>query len=368
MPQNKLLTEVSIIRPLIIFLLVVYHSLCLYTGGWKPPQGVEPNAAYWWLGHLISGFRIETIAFVGGYVFSYQCLELGRRQAFLPFAWKKVKRLILPCVVFGTAYYLLYRYNPARSHWDTALWRIFNGEGHLWFLPMLFWCFLLTWLLDQGLHAIRRRRPALFEPAGWALLGLLALFTLVRLQGLRLGLTRVPHFWFYFYAGYWVRHLARQRGKLPSRALIATLAAAYLLLLLVRLQACNLQLPGVPWQCPRALRGWSPTALRLLMLGHTSTGILALYLAALRLCGGIGSQRQPGPRLRWASRVCYGTYVFHMFFMQWLYFYTPLPALTAATPLGAWLLPWGTLAVVLAASLAATWLLLRTRLGRFLIG
>jgi len=71
-----LLYEVSIIRPLVIFLLVVYHSLCIYTGGWPVPQGLESNDFYWWLGHLISGFRIETIAFVGGYVFSYQCNEL----------------------------------------------------------------------------------------------------------------------------------------------------------------------------------------------------------------------------------------------------------------------------------------------------
>ena len=37
--NKRLLYEISIIRPLIIFLLVVYHSLCVFTGGWVPPQG-----------------------------------------------------------------------------------------------------------------------------------------------------------------------------------------------------------------------------------------------------------------------------------------------------------------------------------------
>ena len=114
--MNKpLLTEVSIIRPLVIFLLVAYHALCPYTGGWTPPDGVEPNALYWWVGRLISGFRIETIAFVGGYVFCYQCRELGRRLPLHRFAWKKVRRLLIPSFLFGTLYYLLFRFNPAAA-------------------------------------------------------------------------------------------------------------------------------------------------------------------------------------------------------------------------------------------------------------
>ena len=29
------------------------------------------------------------------------------------------------------------------------VYSILNGCGHMWYLPMLFWCFVLTWLLLQ---------------------------------------------------------------------------------------------------------------------------------------------------------------------------------------------------------------------------
>lgn len=195
---KKLLYEISIIRPLIIFLLVVYHALCVFTKGWVAPEGVPANSVYWWLGHLISGFRIETIAFVGGYVFSYQCIELSKRNSFGSFVWKKFKRLIIPCFVFGVLYYLLFRFNPEKFSWNVAFWKVANGIEHLWFLPMLFWCFLLTWAIDWILDWIRNHVPNYYRVLGWLFLLAFAGLSLLRVTGLRFGLTRVPYFIFYY--------------------------------------------------------------------------------------------------------------------------------------------------------------------------
>lgn len=367
--MNKpLLTEVSIIRPLVIFLLVAYHALCPYTGGWTPPDGVEPNALYWWVGRLISGFRIETIAFVGGYVFCYQCRELGRRLPLHRFAWKKVRRLLIPSFLFGTLYYLLFRFDSARFSWHVAFWKVANGMGHLWFLPMLFWCFLAGWCIDRLLQWLEPR-GGLWRWLPHLLLAALAAVSLTRLHGLRLGLTRAPYFLFYFYLGYWLRRMV-QRGALRFRLRTTALfAVLYVVFLLLHLQATHEQLPGMGFVCPDWLRGWSVLSLRLLSLGHTVCGILAVYGAAvcwLRLRRPPGWQ--PGPFLRLASAYCYGTYVFHMFFMQPLYYHTAFPAWCCASAAGAWLMPWAALLLTLAPSLLVTALLLRTRWGRVLIG
>lgn len=376
--KKKLLYEISIIRPLIIFLLVVYHSLCVFTGGWVPPAGVPDNAVYWWLGHLISGFRIETIAFVGGYVFCYQCVEQARRQRFFAFVWKKFKRLIIPCFLFGIVYFLLYRFNPARFSFHVAFWRVANGIGHLWFLPMLFWCFMASWLLDRLLHWLSERHPAFYRPAGWLLLLLLAGVSLLRPTGLKLGLTRAPYFLFYFYLGYWLRALIRQRLEAPQTAegspwrRVVCLCLAwmtYLAVLLLYLQVTNLHLPGVSFQCPHWLRGWNIWCVRLLTFGRTTSGILALYFTVICFLRHHRSpDAQPSPFLRQCSRLCYGVYVFHMFFMQHLYFGTSFPQLCCASTIGAWLLPWVVLVITLSLSVVLTSLLLRTRFGRFLIG
>lgn len=377
--NKKLLYEISIIRPLIIFLLVVYHSLCVFTGGWSPPEGVPANAVYWWLGRLISGFRIETIAFVGGYVFCYQCVELQRRQGLLPFAWKKFKRLIVPCFIFGIIYFLLYRFNPARFSWNVAFWRVANGVGHLWFLPMLFWCFLACWLLDRLLAGLSSRWPRAATWVGWTLLLALAGMSLMRVAGLRMGLSRAPYFLFYFYLGYWLRYVlahgdepisAGGRGLFRGRAALWALLlwGCYLVLLLLHLQATHLRLPGMAFDCPHWLRGCSQLQIHLMGLGHTCCGILALYLSTMAWLSHLSADAQPGPFLRQCSRQCYGVYVLHMFFMQYVYFYTPFPQWCCASGAGEWLMPWAVLAVTLALSVVGTTLLLKTRFGRFLIG
>jgi len=375
--KKKLLYEISIIRPLIIFLLVVYHSLCVFTGGWAVPEGVPSNNAYWWLGHLISGFRIETIAFVGGYVFCYQCFELGKRKGFFGFLWKKFKRLIIPCFVFGTVYFLLFRYNPDKFSWNVAFWRVANGIEHLWFLPMLFWCFLACWLFDRLLQWLHDRHGNWFLPTGWFLLIALAGVSLLRVSGLKMGLSRVPYFLFYFYLGYWLRMLmkgsANQEGATERRrspaVLFICLWMLYLIFLLLHQQATHLNMPGCSFECPHWLRGYSKLTLHLFAFAHTTSGILALYFTVVYWLQRYRTpESQPSPFLRECSRLCYGVYVFHMFFMKPIYYNTPFPSWCCATGVGEWLMPWVVLLVTLALSILVTWLILKTRFGRFLIG
>lgn len=365
--KKTLLYEISIIRPLIIFLLVVYHSLCVFTGGWTPPECVPKNSLYWWLGHLISGFRIETIAFVGGYVFSFQCVELAKRKGFPAFAWKKFKRLIIPCFAFGIIYFFLYRFNPDRFTLHVAFWRVANGIGHLWFLPMLFWCFLASWILDRLLLWLSIRHQKWYRPVGWTMLFVLAGVSLFRVTGLRMGLSRAPYFIFYFYLGYWLRTL--KSPFFTRRGVAVALWISYLVFLLLHLQATNTYLPGCSFRCPNWLCGWSKASLRLLSLGHTLCGILALYVTVMGWLARYKTpDAQPGAKLKECSRLCYGVYVLHMFFMQYIYFYSPLPQWCCASTAGIWLMPWLVLILTLLPSIFGTWLLLKTRFGRMLIG
>ena len=83
MEKKKLLYEVSYIRPIVIFLLVVSHSFTKIQVG---PNGAMNDydlaTGYLWLVRLIKGFRIETIALVAGYVFAYQSIDLKRKYEF----------------------------------------------------------------------------------------------------------------------------------------------------------------------------------------------------------------------------------------------------------------------------------------------
>lgn len=325
--MKKLLPEITIIRPLIIFLLVVYHCLCVFTGGWVQPQGVEKIGAYWWLGKLISGFRIECIAFVGGYVMAYQFIERGKDQKFIPFLWKKVKRLLLPCVIFGLAFWMLFRFDGT-WHWKSMCYRLIGGVSHLWFLPMLFWNFMLMWLIAKWLQP--EKRPWL---AGALLVGL-AVLSMLPNPRWYFGTSQVNHFLFYFYAGYvlWC-YVPKILPKLNLRVAAGLLFALYAALLLLRIKV------AIPAH-------WSPWGIRMMRWGHICCGIGALYCFVMDFLRRTPDY-QPRPWLLWSNNVCYGVYVFHMFFLQWLYYKSALPAM-----INSWLLPWVALVVTMAGSLA----------------
>lgn len=342
--NTKLLYEISIIRPLVIFLLVVYHCLCIFTGGWHAPAGVGANELYWWLGKLISGFRIECIAFVGGYVMAYQMIRCGKDQHLLPFLYKKVRRLIIPCLVFGLAYWMLFRYNGV-WHWRPMLLRLFGGVGHLWFLPMLFWCFAAMWLVARLLQPQRRL---------WLAVVLLVVLAVVSVlpnpKGLHFGLTQVNHFIFYFYGGYFVWLIKdadriRLHDPLSRTTLAVLLALLYVMLLVLRLKV------GLPHH-------WNVWVLRALKWGHICCGIMALYLAVMEFLRRRGADYQPPQWVLWCSGICYGVYVFHMFFLQWLYYYSPMPQYVSS-----WLLPWMALVLTLAGSVLAAWLLKKCKIN-----
>lgn len=61
-------------------------------------------------------------------------------------AQKKAKRLLYPYFLFGTLYYLIIS-SKGHANFVDLFSTLANGIGHLWFLPTLFICFLLHWIL-----------------------------------------------------------------------------------------------------------------------------------------------------------------------------------------------------------------------------
>ena len=349
MSQKKLLYEVSIIRPLVIFLLVVTHSMAFFNGGWKVPAGVEHVETYRWISAFIAGFRIETIALVAGYVFAFQSIDLHRKYDFWPFARKKMKRLLVPALIFGTVYYFIFLYGRESFSWGGFLMKLLSGVGHLWFLPMLFWCFLCIWLIDRK------------QPSEKRLIAVLAVLSIIPIPiPLPFGFHRFFHFMFYCYAGYLLyAHREQVLAKLMNRKSISSLALIYCTLVVIELTVISKIGGGKN----------NLSTLSVLHFGlsyanrfvYSCCGILALYLFVCRFTTRAGFE----PR-QWvisASKYCYGVYVYHQFIMYYLYEHTPMPQ-----HVGSWLIPVVGLLVTFPLSYLLTWLSLRSRIGRYLIG
>ena len=142
--------DVVLMRLALIFLLVLYHAFAIHTGGWLPPYTTfEPIPAYDWFGYFIHIFRLEAMTFISGMLMGYKYLRKPEAVKTFSFITKKVKRILLPCLIFGIAYYALFGDLSASPL--SILYDLINGCGHLWFLPVIFWCFLLTYLIINKL-------------------------------------------------------------------------------------------------------------------------------------------------------------------------------------------------------------------------
>ena len=344
--NKKLLYEVSIIRPLVIFLLVFLHSFEKIADGGGYHQDYQLITAYRWILWIVKGFRIETIALVAGYVFAYQSFDLGRKYPFWSFVRKKFFRLIIPMLFFGVIYYFCFFFKPSSFSVGGFVVSLLSGCGHLWFLPMLFWCFIAIWIIDR------------FKLNSWVLLIALAVFSILPTPSLPFGFGRLPHFLFFVYAGYflWTKRNDVLKYK-DSIVVIVLLWAVYLALVVVK----NTLLPTMNSIMVIAEKIRVASLHGFVGLLLSCVGIMALYLTVCHF-----TEKEnfcPKPWVIAASGDCYGVYVFHQFILVWLYFFTPL---VASCPNA--VVPWVGFAVALSISFLLTKLSLKTRFGRFLIG
>ncbi len=150
------LDEVSIIRPILIILVVIYHSMAIHTGNWALPDSVTVIPVYKAVGKIAYAFMLESFVFVSGYVWAFQREIRGRKESFKMLCRKKTIRLLVPTIVFGLLYiYLL-------EDGKLTILHLLEGPGHLWFLPMLFECFLISWCILKTKVSLRVILPALF--------------------------------------------------------------------------------------------------------------------------------------------------------------------------------------------------------------
>ena len=142
------LSEVSFIRPLLIILVVLYHAFAPFAGTWREFAGFVPNEAYRYIANISYSSMLETFVFISGYVFSYQCLYLNKNYSLKQLCIKKGKRLLLPYLIFGFIYLLLFG-DIGNKGFYYVVSELLGGVGHLWFLMMLFWCLHISCIISS---------------------------------------------------------------------------------------------------------------------------------------------------------------------------------------------------------------------------
>lgn len=139
--SNRLL-EVDIIKSIAIILLLLYHSFAPFSGRWPEVPYMNCNVPiYSWLDKFFYSGMLESFVMVSGYLMGMKLtsMQINRGQIIL----RRLKRLYIPTIFWGIIYVLIF--NSSVLSIDGMVKTtidIIDGVGHLWFLPMLFWCIL----------------------------------------------------------------------------------------------------------------------------------------------------------------------------------------------------------------------------------
>lgn len=345
--DKKRLYEISVIRLIVILSLVVNHSFVkIANGGLRSNEYRLPDF-YRWLNYYNFEMTLELFVLISGFLFAFQTITLQRNYSLKLYIQKKAHRLLLPMIVYGIVYYFCFYFNPESFTFTGFILELLGGCGHLWFLPMLFWCLILIWFLVR------------FHVNEKIILACLAIISVIKYLPLPLGFARVSHYLFYAYFGF---YLYKQKGWVidcftKNKWLIPCLWVSYVIFVWLGHSS------GVT----------STTADSLLFKGlviarEGTLELLACISGILALFGTIYHFTQsrsfrPSPWIQKADKMSFGMYIYHQFILVALYHYTHV-----VEYINAWLLPWIGFIIAIAFSVLLTSLTLRTKWGRFLIG
>lgn len=344
--HTKQLNDVMIIRPIIIVLLVLMHSFAMYGGSWKLPEGIHSIRAYFWIQKISFSFMLEMFVFISGYLFAFQIFELEKQFSFKNILISKFKRLIIPSIVFSILYSIFF-YN--KSHiFFRYIYDIINGLGHMWFLPMLFWCFIFTYLINK---IKLKEKIKLFLLLGVAMLSFLPL-------PFQIGPSLYYLLFFNIGSYFWnnKEKIIKKYGN--PRFLIIGLIVFLFLFILLTLFIENIS--GL-FDFNIIHKLIKVSLLNISKLIYSILGLFLFYIFINYLI----EKKNIKTTLRFVqfNKLCFGIYIFQQFVLLFLYYNTSVPEL-----LGSFWLPWVGFIITMIISIILTKISIKTKVGRFLIG
>ena len=191
--DGKILYEVIPLRLFLIVTLVFYHAFAVFSGAWTPIAGYPDIPIYGIIDKLSVASLLETFVFISGYILGYQVSRKGVGLILdsKSYFYKKLKRLIFPSLLFSILYVLTF-YDLNDSIWEIT-YNVLSGAGHMWFLPMLFWCFVFIYFTEKFSLTIK------------SIIAMIPLLLLASFLPFPLRIGTAMYYFPFFYVGYSIK-------------------------------------------------------------------------------------------------------------------------------------------------------------------
>lgn len=187
--MNQRLDNLSIIRGLSILIVVAFHAYGMMYVHFDDATNKMYSEIYEHFNQsVLICIAMPMFVFVSGYLFQY-LLDLGKYSTWKELAVKKSQRILIPFLIFS------WFFMATTGNWHPLDPIIQGTYWHLWFLPMLFWCFILYYAFHRlGLM----KKPWFTIPA--FLISLL-LVSAPKFMPMYIGLHNIHKWFFWFYLG-----------------------------------------------------------------------------------------------------------------------------------------------------------------------
>lgn len=139
------LQNIVILRSFAILAVVLYHCYCPWLDAWNW-FSCDCRKVYSFIFEVALVGRMPLFVFVSGYLFSHLIIDRGKYKTFWAFLNNKFKRLLIPCFTFSAIMSLAL----CSNYINIIVW----SGYHLWFLKMLFWCFITGWILNRYVKSL----------------------------------------------------------------------------------------------------------------------------------------------------------------------------------------------------------------------
>lgn len=345
--EKKLLIDVCYIRLILIIFLVLYHAFAIFCGGWTPIVGYPDIPSYYWVGMFSCSFMLEAFVFISGLIYGYQIKRKPELMSFRNVIINKTKRLLLPSCIFSLIYYLIF-FDLNESIYKIA-YTILCGTGHMWFLPMLFWCFIITAIVEKS--GIQQKYIIIIS----------LLLAMMSPLPLPLRLSSAMYYFFFFYTGYLVNKNDLDIHKFITKRNVLLVFSVYVILFVglttyVKSLGGVISLSNIEIINKIIYYGFKTFSKFIIAF----CGVLTIFLLINYVLLHIETFSETMIK---ASGLCFGIYIYQQFILKYLYYYTELP-----NQLSPYLLPWIGFIVALFLSFLLSYATHKTKLGKFLIG
>ena len=139
------------LRAFAIIVVILGHSIILYSSQWSIYTTDIDIPFLDYLKQIINIFQMPLFFSLSGYLFYFT----EKKKTFINIFFDKLKRLIIPYLIFSFLWLLpirlLIKYKGYQStnFLTIIIKKIILGydNGHLWYLPTLFFCFIIAYIL-----------------------------------------------------------------------------------------------------------------------------------------------------------------------------------------------------------------------------